>query len=185
MNGMRQKLLNLLLIGSLLTLAAQAAASAEKVARQTRDAAGLAAADSARYRAMTERNVEAVRSALADELVYVHSSSTRQTKEEHLYDLAHGRANYARIIVKEQMPAVYGNTGVINGIAEFTTGVGEQTGSFTLRYLDVYVWRQGRWQMVAFHCTRMPEGGASAPPGGPRGATPPGAANAGPAPPGQ
>ena len=169
---MRQSLMKLLLIGSLLTLAGQAAASAENAARPTRDAAGLAAADSARYRAMTERNVEAVRSALADELVYVHSSSTRQTKEEHLYDLGHGRANYARIIIKEQMPAVYGDTGVINGIAEFTTGVGERTSTSTLRYLNIYVWRQGRWQMVAFHCTRIPGGGAPVPsgaaPGGPR-----------------
>ena len=118
---------------------------------------GLLAADSNRFRAMVERDVPALKAALADELVYVHSSSTRQSKSEHLADIEAGAATYRSIDVKEQVPYLYGKVGVIQGIATFATGGGDRQSTFTLRYTDVYIQRSGRWQMVAWHCTRIPD----------------------------
>jgi hypothetical protein len=106
---------------------------------------------------MTERDLPSLRLVLADELVYIHSSSTRQSKSEHLGDLERGVANYRRIDVKEQVPYVYGNTGLIQGVATFTTGpAGSESAPSTLRYTSVYVKRHGRWQMVAFSCSGFP-----------------------------
>jgi hypothetical protein len=130
--------------------------------------AAVVDADSARFRAMIERDLPTLRLVLADELVYIHSSSTRQTKSEHLADLERGAANYSRIDVKEQVPYVYGGTGLIQGVATFTTGTaGRESAPFTLRYTSVYVKRQGRWQMVAFSCSRITDGGAAPRGGGP------------------
>ena len=117
---------------------------------------GLMKADADRFAAMVARDIPALSRLLADELVYVHSSSTRQSKSEHLGDTEAGRAVYQRIDAREQQPRVYGDVGVIQGIATFTTG-GRQQQTFTLRYTDVYVMRDSRWQMVAWHCTRIPE----------------------------
>jgi hypothetical protein len=134
----------------------------------------VVAADSARFRAMTERDLPTLRLVLADELVYIHSSSTRQSKGEHLGDIERGMANYRRIDVKEQVPYVYGNTGLIQGVATFTTGpAGRESAPSTLRYTSVYVKRQGRWQMVAFSCSKIPEGGTAPRGGGPPGGGPP------------
>ena len=136
-------------------LAAGPVSAAERKGRQA-TAAGLVAADSARFRAMVDRDMPALERGLADELVYVHSMSLRQTKAEHLLDVKAGRAIYLKIDVREQEPYLYGSTGVIHGVATFMTG-GERKSTFTLRYTDVYVRRDGRWQMVAFSCSRMPE----------------------------
>jgi len=150
-------------------MASGQAVSAESAKSLSKAEAALVAADSARFRAMIERDLPALRLLLADELVYIHSSSTRQSKSEHLGDIERGMANYRRIDVKEQVPSVYGNTGLIQGVATFTTGAaGSEAPPFTLRYTSVYVKRQGRWQMVAFSCSRIPEGGAA-----PRGGAPP------------
>jgi len=133
---------------SVVTAAAQAKLSKAE--------AELVATDLARYKAMTERDVPTLEKLLADELVYIHSSSTRQSKSEHLGDLKAGKANYNKIAVKQQTPSIYGAIGIIQGIAEFTTG-GARESKFTLRYTSVYVKRDGRLQMVAFSCSRIPE----------------------------
>jgi Domain of unknown function (DUF4440) len=157
---------------------------AENLKQLSKAEAGLVAADSARYAAMINRDVKALDLLLADELVYIHSSSTRQSKSEHLHDIEKGGASYKRIETKEQVPSIYGNAGLIQGIASFTTGAaGRAENTFTLRYTSVYVRRQGRWQMVAFSCSRITEAGATGPrAGGPSAGGAPGVAPPGPPP---
>jgi len=133
------------------------AAAAEPARGLSKQEAGLVDADSARYRAMVARDVPALERMLADELVYVHSSSTRQSKNEHLDDIRTGKATYARIEPSEQVPYLYGNTGIIQGVASFNTGSGDHQVASVLRYTSVYVRRQGRWQLVAFACSRVPD----------------------------
>jgi ketosteroid isomerase-like protein len=134
------------------------AAEPPSAAHWSRAEASLADADLRRFRAMVSRDVAALSRLLADELVYVHSSSTRQSKTEHIHDTEVGRAVYRDIKVQEQEPRVYHmRTGVIQGIATFTTESDGHESTFTLRYTDVYILRDGRWQMVAWHCTRIPD----------------------------
>lgn len=155
------------------------ASSAETSKPLSKAESGLVAADTARYQAMVSRDVKALNLLLADELVYIHSSSTRQSKSEHLGDIER-MGPYRRIDAKEQVPYVYGDTGLIQGVAMFTTAAEVP---FTLRYTSVYVKRQRRWQMVAFSCSRIPEAGARGPrAGGPSAGPPPGAAPLGPPP---
>jgi hypothetical protein len=147
-----------LLVGAGASNAPVAAEPAAAATRRLSPAeANLLDADSRRFLAMVNRDVPALNLLLADELVYVHSSSTRQSKSEHIHDTEMGRAIYRRIDAREQEPHVYGQTGVIQGVATFATGAEGRESTFTLRYTDVYVRREGRWQMVAWHCTRMPD----------------------------
>jgi hypothetical protein len=64
----------------------------------------LAETDSRRFRAMVDRGIPELERTLADELVYVHSSDMRQSKEEHLGDTATGKAVYRRIDINTRMP---------------------------------------------------------------------------------
>jgi hypothetical protein len=156
MKSMRRYFLAACVFGGLLSVVTAAAQ-----AKLSKAEAELVATDSARYKAMTDRDVPTLEKMLADELVYIHSSSTRQSKSQHLDDLKAGRANYNKIDVKEQVPSIYGNVGIIQGVAEFTTGAREA--KFMLRYTSVYVKRDGRLQMVAFSCSRIPEAGTLPP----------------------
>jgi hypothetical protein len=106
---------------------------------------------------MVNHDVPTLNRLLADELVYVHSSSTRQNKTEQIHDIESGKAHYWRIDVREQQPHIYGTTGIIQGVADFVLGPEGHERMSTLRYTDVYVQRNGEWQMVAWHCTRIPE----------------------------
>jgi hypothetical protein len=182
MSRFERRSVNALFISVLLAVAMpRVAASAETSKPLSKAESGLVAADTARYQAMVARDVKALELLLADELVYIHSSSTRQSKSEHLHDIEIGSAVYKRIDTKEQVPSIYGNTGLIQGVANFATGGGDRESAFELRYTSVYVRRQGRWQMVSFSCSRIPEAGAAGPrAGGPSAGGLPGAAPSGP-----
>jgi len=51
---------------------------------------------------------------------------------------------------------VLGETGLVSGVSAFQGKQGGEAFDFTLRFLDVYVWRDGRWQLVASQDTRLP-----------------------------
>jgi hypothetical protein len=184
MRGFKRRSVNALIVSMLVAAAMpRVAPTAETFKPLSKRASGLVAADTTRYQAMVSRDMKALDLLLADELVYIHSSSTRQSKSEHLHDIETGSAVYERIDPKEQVPSIYGNTGLIQGIAIFTTGGGGRELTFTLRYTSVYVRRQGRWQMVSFSCSRIPEAGAPPPHAvGPSPGRPPGAAPSAPPP---
>lgn len=128
-------------------------ASAARTAAENR----LLQADARHFRDMVNHDVAALKLDLADELVYVHSSSVRQSKHELLHDIEVGRAIYRHIEIRAQEPRLYGRVGIIQGVAAFVTGPETHASTFVLRYTDVYVRRDGRWQMVAWHCTRIPD----------------------------
>lgn len=51
---------------------------------------------------------------------------------------------------------IIGEVGLVAGVSEFQGTQGEEHFDFRLRFLDVYAWRDGRWQLVASQDTRLP-----------------------------
>ncbi|MSQ06014.1 MAG: nuclear transport factor 2 family protein [Dehalococcoidia bacterium] len=53
---------------------------------------------------------------------------------------------------------MYGSTAVVNGTNTMGTGPRGGERSFRIRFIDVYVKRRGRWQMVAWQATQIAQG---------------------------
>jgi ketosteroid isomerase-like protein len=51
---------------------------------------------------------------------------------------------------------VIGEVGLVTGVSAFQGRQGEEPFDFRLRFLDVYAWRDGRWQLVASQDTHLP-----------------------------
>jgi ketosteroid isomerase-like protein len=51
---------------------------------------------------------------------------------------------------------VIGEVGLVTGVNKFQGRQGLEAFDFTLRFLDVYHWRDGQWQLVASQDTRLP-----------------------------
>ena len=51
---------------------------------------------------------------------------------------------------------VLGDTGLVAGINALRGQQGAEHFDLRLRFLDVYAWRDGRWQLVASQDTRLP-----------------------------
>lgn len=141
-------LLALLLLPSLAAAQGAPAGSAAEEVRQLEER---------RFAAMVRADVKALGPMLADDLTYGHSSGELETKAQFLAGLSSGNLRYRVIRPSTIDVRVYGDVAVGTGMAEIEATAGGQELAVTLRYTDVYVKRDGRWQMVAWQSTRLPQ----------------------------
>jgi uncharacterized protein (TIGR02246 family) len=159
---MRQRslLLTLMLCAGLLASAAAPLNAAQKPASFA-DAAKAADAvkelDAKRFQATTKNDFDTLASLLADDLVYVHSSTKEDGKTAYIDALRTGKTKYESIEPSDVKVRVYGNTAIVNGTAKLSVTTDGKTNSFSLRYTDVWVMRDNKWQMVSWQSTRLPE----------------------------
>lgn len=123
--------------------------------------AGLLAADQARYNAMPERDTATLDRLLAKELIYVHSGGEGQNRDGHLGDVGAGRGIYNKVTILGALGRIYGDVGLIWGVADFDEGKDHRMSR--LGYAETWVWRDKHWQMVLFHASRVTQPGDTKP----------------------
>ena len=132
------------------TAASKAAPGSDAAADAVRDA------ELARFKAMTSNDLATLKTLLGDDLIYTHSSAQVDSKASYVGSIESGDLKYQSIEPKDIKVRVYGTTAIITAEAAITSISKGQTMSSRLRYTDVWVQRDGRWQMVGWQSTRIP-----------------------------
>lgn len=147
------------LLGSIVLLGVAAAASAQ--ARRPRPAAAatpeqqVLKADDERFAAMLKGDVAALDRMLAVELTFIHASARIDDKHSLLYNIKSGDLKYLSIIPTERKVHVMGNVAIITGVTTVHVIDHALDVDASLRYTNVHILREGRWQMVAWQATRL------------------------------
>ena len=115
------------------------------------------AADDRRFQAMLKQDWAGLDAALADDLVYVHSTARVESKSEHVGNLKAGKPNYRGAAPRERKVRVRGEVAIVNGISDMHVENAGKEQRFTIRYLAVYAKNAGRWQMTAWQSTKVPD----------------------------
>ena len=110
-----------------------------------------------RCQAMIEVDTVILDSILADELTYTHTNGWLQTKEELMSTLESGELNYTSAITNDVVVRTYETSAVVTGTASMKVESQEKEYSLRISFIDVYVKKNGSWQMVAWQSTRIPE----------------------------
>jgi ketosteroid isomerase-like protein len=119
-------------------------------------AEAVKAAETARFKAQTSNDFTALGQLLADDLVYTHSSAAVDDKASYIESMRSGTVKYESIEPRDVQVRVYGTTAVITGAGRFRVTARGEALDNQLRYTDVWVLRDGRWQMVSWQSTRIP-----------------------------
>jgi ketosteroid isomerase-like protein len=114
-------------------------------------------ADDHRFEAMRKEDWNALDAALADDLVYVHSTARLESKAEHVANLRARKPQYRGIAPRERKARVNGNVGIVNGVSEMHVERDGKEQRFTVRYLAVYARQADQWRMIAWQSTRVPD----------------------------
>ena len=148
----------LLAIGVLVLAPHPGAGAASRAAPHGKeDEQAVRDAEARRFDAMVRADTAALDTLLADDLTYTHSSGQFQMKRQCLADLQAGKLKYEFISPEGVQVRIYGTTAVVTGRARLQVRPQGQASGFQVRFTDVYVKRNGRWQMVAWQSTRLPE----------------------------
>jgi ketosteroid isomerase-like protein len=111
--------------------------------------------DDRRFEAMRREDWAALDAALADDLVYVHSTARRESKAEHIANLRARKPRYLGIAPRERQARVQGSVGVVNGVSEMHVERDGKENRFTVRYLAVYAKTGEQWRLIAWQSTRL------------------------------
>ena len=130
-------------------------ASSSAPALRAADAPAIEA-DRARFEAQIKADVATLEKLLAPELTYVHSSGVLDTKDAYIDAIKSGKTKYKSIVPEEVSARTFGDVSVVNGKATVVLlpPDGKEI-TLHIRYTDVWVKRDGRWQMVSWQSTRL------------------------------
>ena len=115
------------------------------------------ALDKARMDAMAARDYAALNDLIADDLIYTHSSARMDTKVSLIGNMQGGSTVYVSVVPSDVVAQDLGEAVVLTGIARISVNSGGKPNSFGVRFTDVYANRGGRWQMVTWQSTKLPE----------------------------
>lgn len=117
----------------------------------------LRAVEEQRYRAMIQADLPALEKLLADDLVYVHSSGSIESKEQFLASIRSGGLKYKKITPEDPRYRIAGNLAVVTGKSSVEVERDGKPQSFRLRFTAVYEKAAAGWRMVSWQTTRLPE----------------------------
>jgi hypothetical protein len=94
---------------------------------------------------------------LADDLTYTHSNGKVDSKTSLLTALQEGKLQYKSLVEEEVQARRYGGTVVLTGKANLVVASAGNELKFFARFTLVYAEIKGKWQVVAWQTTRLPE----------------------------
>ena len=92
---------------------------------------------------------------LADDLVYTHSTGDKDGKAAFIENLSNGVRKYTKIDQEQMTVRLYGNTAVLDGDIQIITDQKGVVGPAHLHIIHVWVYKAGRWQLVAHQSLRL------------------------------
>ena len=108
-----------------------------------------------RFDAMVRNDLKTLADCLADEVTYTHTTGESQTKTQFLEMLRTGSVKYEQIEPAELNVRLFGETAVVTGRSTMHVQSQGRPLVFQIRFIDVEVRHNGRWQMVAWQATRL------------------------------
>ena len=113
--------------------------------------------DKKRMLAMATKDIATLDAILADDLVYTHSSARLDTKQSLIANMKSGATVYALVDPSEVRAQDVGDAVILTGVARIKVSSNGNDLDFRVRFTDAYAKRTGRWQMVAWQSTRLPD----------------------------
>ncbi len=147
---MKRTLVMAVLVASL-AAGARWAAAAEEVEAE------VLKREEARFTAMLKADLAVLEDVLADDLTYVHSSGNLDGKRDFIESVRSGRVKYHSFDRDGVAVRMYGDTAVVTGRGHVLVESAAAQLDLRLFFTDVYVRRGGKWRMVAWQSTRLPE----------------------------
>ncbi len=111
-----------------------------------------------RFKSMIAVDKNGLDKSIHKDLYYCHSSATIDNKESYIESIVSKKTIYHKIDIEESNARVYGNIGINTGILNVINlkdGVEQPVNR--IRYTGVYLFEDGRWQLVSWQTTKSPK----------------------------
>jgi ketosteroid isomerase-like protein len=113
--------------------------------------------DKKRMTAMAQKDIATLNALISDDLVYTHSTARLDTKQSLIGNMESGSTVYTAVEPSDVKAQDLGDAVVLTGSCRISVMSQGRPNSFSVRFTDIYANKGGKWQMVAWQSTRLPE----------------------------
>ena len=149
---MRQFIAATLCVASMSFTAAAHAAGCEPI---TADEA--VRAEDARYAAQMNDDFAAMNQLIADDLVYIHSSTVVDNKQTYIESMRSGAVKYRSMKRSDVTVRTFGCVATLTGQGNFDVTLKDKDLSIELRFHSIWAKRDGKVQFISWQATRPPQ----------------------------
>ena len=114
-------------------------------------------AEMARYEAQTGDDFIAMDRIIAEDLVYIHSSSVLDDKQAYIGSMRSGTVKYRTMRLLDYKVRIYDCLAIMTGTARFEVTVKGSDITVDLRFTEAWARRGDALQFVSWQATRMPQ----------------------------
>lgn len=107
-------------------------------------------------RAMVNGDADALEELLAPDFTYTHMNARVEPRGELIPSVRNGRKNQ-RMDFENVWTRAYPGVVLVNGLNHMVVGTVEKPVAFDSHFTAVLVDLEGRWQLVSYHSTKVPE----------------------------
>jgi hypothetical protein len=145
------------LLASVVLFAAATTLSAASLAKDDERSAALRSAELTRFEAQVNADAKVLGTLLDETLEYTHSNGDLDSKKSFIDSLVSGKRDYVSSTATIETLRIFGDVGLIRGKAKVTVIDNGTSKDLHIGYTDVWVWKDGRWQMTAWRSVRLPD----------------------------
>jgi ketosteroid isomerase-like protein len=110
-----------------------------------------------RYKAMVAADVAELNELLADDMIYTHSNAIVDNKKTYIEGIIGKRWAYSATERPEETIQVFGDTAKVHGHVRLTLKNPDGSSrTVNARFLNLWVKRQNKWQMVGWQSAPIP-----------------------------
>ncbi len=113
----------------------------------------LAAADF--HNALIAKDTAKLKNMLSEKLVYGHSNGWKENRQEMINNLYNGTIQYLKIQSADEQVTIEGNTGCIRATLDIDVIMDGKTLPFRLHGLQVWVWKNKKWQLLSRQSVKL------------------------------
>ncbi len=110
-----------------------------------------------RNQALQKGDIATLERIYSDDLVYTNATGALLTKPQHLAELKSRGLNFRAFKHEDVQLTMHGDTGFVTGISRSVVEYRGSVSTGSRRFLNVFVKKDGRWQLVAHIETNIEE----------------------------
>jgi len=114
-------------------------------------------ADRARYRAMVTFDIDALERIFADDLIYMHSTGSVDSKSSLMEGLSKRKFSFKSAETADTTVRTYGDTAILNGKVRMLVEVAGTDHHAFSGFTTVWNRREGEWRLVHWQSTPLPK----------------------------
>ena len=114
-------------------------------------------AEDSRYAAQMANDFSAMEKLIADDLVYIHSSSVVDSKQSYIESMRSGTVKYKVMRRSDVKVRTFGCVATLTGLGNFDVQLNDKDLSIELRFHSIWAKRDGKLQFISWQATRTPQ----------------------------